>query len=172
MAISYKRRIRMIRAVRLEAGLYKDNVIAALLNMTPAGLAVLKQDPEYSEVRLQVLTGVVSDAEKTLLEDTRYKHEQLRELIPQAFQNLYDLARSQNEHIKLKASTEILDREGTMSKVSRIGLAMPDQGGAGTTIDDEVATNLLRISHLQAERAKKDAENAGTEPSKGSTTIQ
>ena len=135
MAKSYKRHIRMIQAVRLEAMLYKDAEIALFLKMSPAGLAQLKMDPDYIALRTQVQTGVVCEAEKALLTDTEYKHELIRDMVPQALQGLYDCARSANEHVKLKAAAEILDREGTMAKVSRIGLATSEQGGFGTSID-------------------------------------
>jgi hypothetical protein len=107
-----------------------------------------------------------------MIASMEYKHERMRAMIPQALQNLYDLARSSNENVKLKATAEILDREGTMAKVSRIGLATQDQGGVGTVIDDEIASNLLGIQKIQAERAEKSAKEAKTVAETGSTTIQ
>jgi hypothetical protein len=169
MAKQFKRQIRMIRAVRLEAALYKDAEIAAFLKMSPMGLAQLKMDPDYIALRIQIQSGVVSDAEKELLKDTEYKYEMLRDMVPLALQGLYDAARSTNMHVKLKAAAEILDREGTMAKVSRIGLASQEQGGAGTSIDDEIAANLLDIKKIQEERAKKEQE---VREIPGPTTIQ
>jgi hypothetical protein len=153
----------MLQAVQLEAQLYKDAEIAEFLKMTPAGLAVLKQDPDYVALRVQVRTGVTSEAEKQFLKDLEYKHDRLRDMVPLALQGLYDAARSKNEHVKLKAAAEILDREGTMAKVSRIGLASEEQGGVGTTIDNEVAAQLLEIRKIQLERAAKDAEKPITD---------
>lgn len=169
---SFKRRIRMEQAARLEGQLYKDAEIAQFLDMTVAGLAQLKADPEYAIVRMEVLTGVVSTVQEEMIASMEYKHERMRAMIPQALQNLYDLARSSNENVKLKATAEILDREGTMAKVSRIGLATQDQGGVGTVIDDEIASNLLGIQKIQAERAEKSAKEAKTVAEAGSTTIQ
>jgi hypothetical protein len=147
----------MLQAVQLEAQLYKDAEIAAFLDMTPGGLAQLKLDPEYVRLRTQVRTGVTTETEKQFLKDLEYKHDRLRDMVPLALQGLYDAARSKNEHVKLKAAAEILDREGTMAKVSRIGLATEEQGGVGTSIDDEIATKMLEIRKLQAERAAKEA---------------
>jgi len=169
---SFKRRIRMEQAARLEGQLYKDAEIAQFLDMTVAGLAQLKADPEYAIVRMEVLTGVVSTVQEEMIASMEYKHERMRAMIPQALQNLYDLARSSNENVKLKATAEILDREGTMAKVSRIGLATQDQGGVGTVLDDEIASNLLGIQKIQAERAEKSAKEAKTVAEAGSTTIQ
>ena len=119
MAKSFKRQIRIEQACRLEAALYKDAEIAEFLGLTQAGLAQLKMDPEYNEFRMQMRSGVVSRAEQELLKDQEYKYEKIRNLVPQALQNLYELAKSGNEHVKLRATTEILDREGTMAKVTR-----------------------------------------------------
>jgi len=157
----FKHYIRMARAAQLEAALYKDSEIAEFLNLSLAGLATLKQDPEYGRIRIAVRTGVVTDAEEELIQDQKYKYERLRNMVPLALQGLFDAARSSNEHVKVKACSEILDREGTLAKVSRIGLATDEQGGVGTVIDDEIAQNLLEIKKIQAERAKdkdKDAE--------------
>lgn len=162
----------MIQAVRLEAALYKDPEIAAFLKMTPAGLAQMKMDPEYDIMRMQVASGVASSAEEELLKDQEYKYEQLRNLVPQALTNLFDLARSQNEHIKLKATSEILDREGTIAKVSRIGFAMPEQGGVATTIDNEIASNLTNLLKIEAERHRKSQETAAKIMDSGSQTVQ
>jgi len=172
MSKSFKRHIRMIHAARLEAQLYRDSEIAIFLKMTPAGLAQLKMDPDYQAIRTQVATGVISEAEQALINDTEYKHQLIRDMVPAALQGLYDCARSANEHIKLKAAAEILDREGTMAKVSRIGLATGEQGGFGTSIDDEIATNLLDIKKIQEERAKKGSEISLETPTGGSTTVQ
>jgi len=172
---SFKRRVRMLRAARLEAALYKDPEIAAFLNLSLAGLAQMKADPEYAAIRMQVLTGVVSDAEKELIRDTEYKHELLRDLVPAALRNLFDLANSQNESIKLKATAEILDREGTMAKVSRIGLATADQGGIGNSIDDETAANLVTaLNNLKNQRVQEEEDGISSTKGQtaGSTTIQ
>lgn len=169
---SFKRQIRMQRAINLEKALYKDAEIAVFLGITPAGLAQMKADPEYVLLRMQAMSGVITEAEELYLKEAEYKHDQLRALVPQALQNLFDLARSQNEHVKLKATSEILDREGTLAKVSRIGLATADQGGAGTVIDDEIANNLLNIQKIQTERAAQSAKAAETIAKNESTTIQ
>ena len=89
----------MLQAVQLEALFYKDAVIAEFLEMTPAGLAQLKLDPEYIRLRMQKETGVATEAEENYLKEQEYKHDRVRAMVPQALQNLYDLARSQNEHI-------------------------------------------------------------------------
>ena len=175
MAKSFKRRIRMIRAVRLEAALYKDPEIAAFLNLTPAGLAQMKGDPEYDALRMQVMSGVVTDAEKELLKDTEYKHEMLREMVPTALRNLFDLANSNNDNIKLKATAEILDREGTMSKVSRIGLTTSNVDGVSTQIDDDTAISLVNaLQALKNQRVQeaKDASSLSEDSPTLSTKVQ
>jgi len=76
-------------------------------------------------------------------------------MIPVALDGLMELAQQRkNERVRLAACSEIMDRDGRLAKVQRIGLPTEDQGGIGASIDDETADAL--VSALKT--AKKVAE--------------
>ena len=100
-----------------------------------------------------------------LVDDIEYHKQRVREMLPVALDGLYELAvQSKNERIKLAACESIIDREGQHAKVSRIGLPTQAQGGIGTKIDDEIASNLA-TALLAAEMHRKQAEQNGTKAS-------
>jgi hypothetical protein len=173
MAKNYRRIIKMEYVARMEAKMLPDQTIADSLGMSYAGLAQLKQDPDYNAVRARVKNTAIGAFDVDLIDDIKYQHEQLRAMVPQALQNLFKLAtESKNEKTIMAASTEILDREGHLAKVSRIGLATDQQGSVANQKDDEIANSLLNIRKIQEERAKKDDAKDLAAADTVSTTIQ
>lgn len=158
MAKAYKRLIRIEKAVRLEACLYTDAEIAQHLNLTPAGLAQVKLDPDYDSVRRRIRDGIASETDNIISREGDYVRDRIREMVPAALDSLYKAAISNNEHIRLRAATQILNRDGRVAEVSRIGLPTEDQGGAGTKIDDDIAAALTGIMKLQKEREEKEQQ--------------
>lgn len=142
MAKSFKRVIHMEKAARLESLGWKDAEIARQIGLTPAGLAMVKQDVDYPSVRDRIKTGVISQLDEQLKDDMDYQRERIRGMMPVALDGLYESAiQTKNERIRLAACAEILDRDGRLAKVSRVGLPTEDQGGVGI-IDDETADAL------------------------------
>lgn len=176
MAKAFKRLIRMEKAARLEALLYTDAEIAQHLNLTPAGLAQVKLDPDYESVRRRLKDGIASETDNIIAREGEYVRDRIRDMVPAALDSLYRAAISNNEHIRLRAATQILNRDGRVAEVSRIGLPTEDQGGAGTKIDDDIASALISVAKLQRDREEKErqieAENAFKNSNEGSSSIQ
>jgi len=179
MAIQFKRYVKMERAVRLEALGKTDAEIAFHLSMSQAGLAQLKRDPQYSQIRTRVATGVISEADSELSNDLKLQRQRVRDLVPLALDALYDAVTCTDRKIKLSAASQILNRDGRLAEVSRIGLPTEDQGGAGNITDHQTAADLvaaLEKSRKIAEQAKLSLINVAEENPEssvqGSTLVQ
>lgn len=118
--------------------------VAQHVGVAEQTLAQWKVDPEWTNLHNQITTGILSSIDADLAEDITHQRLTLKRLVPTAIQNLADLAlQSANPSIKLKASQEILDRDGNFAKVARVGLAMQGQGGVSDQKDDDVSRALL-----------------------------
>lgn len=132
----------------------KQSEVAAHIGIDIQTLSNWQKDPEWANLHNQITTGILSSVDADLAEDITHQRLTLKRLVPVAIQNLADMAlQSSNPNLKLKASLEILDRDGHMSKVQRIGLPAAEQGGVSDQKDDDVA-RALGEALLQA-RAKK-----------------
>lgn len=141
-----KNRIREEKVARLVAAGMSDADIAVAVNLTPAGLAQLKTRQSYQDIMLRVKEGVVSELDEMLT----YKASQLREYIednvPVALQAIVDtIQQTKDKKLRLAASETLLAIDGRFAKVSRTGVAMPEQGGVGDkfTEDDQIAATIL-----------------------------
>ena len=155
----------MEKAARLESLGWRDAEIARQLGITPAGLAMVKQDPDYASVRDRIKTGVCSLLDENLKDDLQFQREKIRSMMPVALDGMYELAiQTKNERVRLAACAEIMDRDGRMAKVSRIGLPTEDQGGVGQ-IDDETADALIIALRQTAKPVLPVQPNIKTKPS-------
>lgn len=143
----------MEKAVRLESLGLSDDKIAEHIGLSLSGLATMKTSPEYQATRTRMLVGVVGEYEEGLGEDLNYIRTKVRDHVPQALQVLIKSLDSPDEKFRLHAAESLLDRDGHMSKVSRIGLPAEDQGGSGSKIDSTIADGL--IATLNAINATK-----------------
>jgi len=134
----------------------KQAEVAKHIGVSPVTLSQWQTDPSWMDLHNQIVTGVLSHVDEDLAEDLTAQRLTLKRMIPLALQNLADLAlQSSNPAIKLKATQEILDREGNHAKVTRMGLATDSQGGVANHLDNEVALKLAEA--LLAARAASAA---------------
>lgn len=136
--ISWKaqRRIREIHAVRLAAADFyyalNPNVTAHLLNISPEDAAKARKHPSYLERIKELEQEDFSQLRKTMREDTERLRSAMSSLVPEAIEVMAKSLRSTDGQIALRAAQEVLDRDGTMPKVSRLQTtpaesdAMPD----------------------------------------------
>lgn len=142
----------------------KQSEVAAHIGVDIVTLSQWQAQQEWKDLHNQIVSGILSQIDAELAEDINHQRLSLKRLVPVAIQNLADLAlQSANPNIKLKASMEILDRDGNMAKVQRVGLATAEQGGVASQVDNEVAKLLGEA--LLAAKAKKDASKEPAQPS-------
>ena len=165
MATQFRRVLKMEHAARLEAQMVPDPQIAAQLGLSPAGLAQLKQDPDYNLVRTRILSGVISQLDEDLSKDIDYSRERIREMVPIALDGLYENAvQTADKKLRQTACEAILDRDGKLAKVSRIGLPTESQGGIGTKVDEDVANSLINLLVTTRQKQQAEQEDESQEP--------
>jgi len=123
--MSSKVRIRMEQIARLRVGGMKDAQIAALVGLTPAGVARIVGTPEYRELQETILTVHLANLDKALA------REDFTVAVRAAFNTLLE-ATTQRKDLKaaVSAAKEILDRDParTLTKDPQIesSVALPD----------------------------------------------
>lgn len=153
----------------------KQSEVAAHIGVDAQTLSTWQADPEWVNLHNQITTGILSQVDADLAEDITHQRLTLKRLVPLAIQNLADIAlQSANPNLKLKASLEILDREGHMSKVTRIGLPAEAQGGVSDQKDNDVAKALVEAmtQARAAQAASKPVEPVTIDSASPSGEVQ
>lgn len=135
-------------AARLELANPNLNLgdIARMVGISQSSFSLLRKTKIYGDIKQQYLLGILTPLNNQISDTYKTGRETLNLSVPVALQNLYALAlNAKDERVKLKASMEILDREGRHAKVSRIGMAAPEQNVA-TDEDNEEASSLIAAS--------------------------
>ncbi len=117
---TYKRRLKIERIARLTAAGYTDEEIGCALEITKVYVSMLRRTPEYIAILTEVNTGVISDLDSSLRKEILNVRAELLEMVPGAILALRDaLYDKTNPRMRLEAAKEILDREGSIVKVSK-----------------------------------------------------
>ena len=139
--------IKIMIACRLELanlGLTAPS-IARHLGISLPSFVRLKSLKEYQQMQSQLLTGILSPLDINLQTSYQFQRKILDSAVPSALENLVAIAAQKvDKKLQFEASKEILDRHGMHAKVSRQGLALPEQGGFATTEDNAIATALMK----------------------------
>lgn len=146
--VAAKTQLRMESAIRIEImnPHYNDAQIAACIGLSPQGYAQMKLRPEFKILQAQIRSGFVQSLDTGVREKAESFKSKLDALVPTALENLAQAAmQKMDKNLQHKATVEILDRCGYLSKVSRIGLPTPNQGGVTglSDKDEEIADKLI-----------------------------
>lgn len=115
-----RRAMRMERMARFELAGYTDVEIAMCIGVTRQYVSVLRSTPEYISRRMQLATGVISSVTGNMEDDIQASTDQLKQMVPGALLALRNAMLDQsNPKLRFEAAKEILDREGTLAKVSK-----------------------------------------------------
>lgn len=157
--MQFKRYMRMEKIARLELGGYTEDEIAFSQRITKVRVNQIKRTPEYIAIRMQVATGVVSECDKNMMEDLNDNHAVLREMVPEALLAVRDaLLDKANPALRLRAAQDLLDREGTLAKISKTEIKTKidydynqHDAVAGSLLDALKETEAQRNSSSQLE---------------------
>jgi hypothetical protein len=112
--------MRCERIARLELANFTEAEIAFSQGISVVRVNQLKRTPEYIAIRLQCATGIVSQADRQMMEDIDTNHQMVKDMVPEALVALRDtLLDRNNPALRLRAAQDLLDREGTLAKVSK-----------------------------------------------------
>lgn len=128
-----------------------DDAIAMHLGVRVAVFRRLKKVKMYQQIKSQLLTGILAPLDEDLNNNYNVNKRRLASAVPMALENLMALASQKvDKALQLKASQDLLDREGSFAKVSRQNVTVVDKNQASTPEDDAVAAEILhaaRASH-------------------------
>lgn len=149
LGITHKKAMRLERAVRLalDPRGFSLEEIALMIGVAPITVAQWRMTPHYQAKMIELRTGVISEYDRVLRESVDASRDELTSMRPVALQNLRTLALSNNETIKLKASMEILDRDGHFAKVSKTSVAVTTT--PNTTKLDQIGLELHALLNSQ-----------------------
>lgn len=134
-SVNYKTVLRIEQAVFLESKGFSDADIAKHIGLTTGGLATLKRNPLYASVRIRTATGTIGELQQGLADNADYLRDRLKAMLPKALDNIQEAINSPDPKRKDTMSLEVLDRDGHLAKVSRIGLPTESQGGSGVNFE-------------------------------------
>jgi hypothetical protein len=119
--------------------------VAQLAGISGQRYVQLKNTTLYRQIQNQYMTGVVLPSLDEKVRDVLGSASAtLKFAVPAAMQELARQAlMAKDDRVRNKACNDILDRDGHFAKVTRVGVATEDQGGAGTTKDEDVAAKLI-----------------------------
>ena len=123
--------MRMEKIARLEVKGLSDQDIADYLDLTLGGVQNIKQDLNYKQVRTRIATGILSSFDEELAKDFNSSYERIQEALPHALSKLIEHIDHPDAKVSMHAIESLLDRDGRLAKVHRMGLPTADQGGAG-----------------------------------------
>lgn len=172
-----RRHMKMERIARFELAGYSDIEIALVVGITKTYVSMLRQTPEYMSIRVSVASGVLGSLTNDMDEDIKASQDQLKQMVPSAVLALRNTLHSSNEKLRLDAAKEIMDREGTLAKVSKTEIKktnifdfnandaiMPDLLSALNSTTRETVDALLReedfVTEGKAKIATQDEINA------------
>jgi hypothetical protein len=142
--------------IRLELAnpLLNTTEIAKLAGVPLGRYATFKKQPLYIQLHNQYLTGVITRLDKKVDHNLNLTQETLKFAVPIAMQAILKQAMQEKDlRIQNKACNDILDRDGHFAKVSRIGLATKDQGGAVAVEDKDNTVAQELIAALAANKS-------------------
>lgn len=150
-----KQEVRRYKAAYMAcASVYTDAEIAAVIGLTLAGLDQMKLTPEYKEILLNIKEGVIREVDLELGHDIKAMRARIKDNLPAAVSTIIHAA-TQRKDLKLavSASETLIAMDGNFAPVKRVGVPLPEQGGAGimTQEDADIASALgLAISSQPA----------------------
>lgn len=142
--MTWKRRMRVYKAAQLTAlGHLSDNEIASHIGITQPALSVLKTTKEFQSAMIALATGIVDQETAAICQNIETQREMIASMVPAALMQLQKFSLSARPEIALKASLEILDRDGKHSKVSRTSVSIENHIDLSAT--NVIGNNILNI---------------------------
>jgi len=157
----FRRHLRMEQAARLEAsGQFSNNEIANILGVQLPTLHQMKAQPEYLIKRAELATGVIVDLQEGLRADADNLRREIQDMLPSALRTLRNAVQRgavnnapiNDIKVGMEAAKEIMDREGTFSKVSKSEIKIKE--APNLSVFEQTETDLLKL--LQDAQAARE----------------
>lgn len=150
--MGWKRRMRVTKAAQLQAlGVLNDSEIARQIGITQPAFSVLKTTSEFKRQMITLATGIIDQETTAICRNVEVQREMIADMVPEALMQLRKFALHTKPEIALKASLEILDRDGRHSKVSRTSVTVENHIDLSTV--NATGNNILNILRQAAPSA-------------------
>lgn len=146
LKMTWKRALKIERIARLSADPagYSNEQIANMLGCNKQTIVLIRQLPEYHAKMLEIASGVVSVYDQQLRENVDNMRAELKSMVPSSMMVIRDsLLGKYGNQIRFKAAQEVMDREGTLAKVSKSSVAVEVK--PNMVVDPEIASNLMQL---------------------------
>lgn len=132
---TWKRKIRIEKVARLSKdAIFSNEQIANHLGVHVQTIISIKATAEYQAKMMELVTGVMQTLDTDLETMKQQSMEELAAMLPTALFQLRSCLLSNNPNIKMKAIETVLDREGTLAKISK------------STVKHEVGVDLAKTN--------------------------
>lgn len=159
--MQYMRYMRMEKIVRLELAHYSEADIAFHQGISVVRVNQIKRTPEYIALRAQIGSGLVSEADRQMFEDEANLSGMVRQMVPEALLAVRNaILNNQNPALQLKAAQDLLDREGTLAKVSRTEIKTKIEYDFDQH-EDTANSLLAALKQNEAQRSQPSLEDLG-----------
>jgi hypothetical protein len=123
---------RLETIVRLENAGFTPQQMAPMLGVSIPRIKSILQTPAYLNARIKITHGIIVDHDASLAEIKSQRREMLTQMLPAAFQVLANELLSSGVTIaerkhKVAVAQDLLDREGSLAKISRAEVKPVDQ---------------------------------------------
>lgn len=154
----WRRLLRIDRAAWLTVKGIDNHTIANQIGIHVQTLIYLKQTPEFKAKMVEYQTGIVSQHNIDIREDVEFQKAELDGMVPMALMKLRELALSSNQAIALKASQDILQRQGDHAIVSRSKIDIREQ--IDLTATNKVSESILDVLRAQPSPAAPSQQDS------------
>jgi hypothetical protein len=124
---NWRKLLKIKTVAQLESNLYSDDEIAIYIGCTPQYVRMLKNTPEYISARISASTGMLAQTERKALETLDDRRAAMDDMVPEALVAIRNaILDHSNPTLQLKASQDLLDRQGDLAKVSKTEVKLPN----------------------------------------------
>lgn len=120
--------------------------VAQLAGIKQTRFAIIRANPLYTQIKNRYMTGLLTKLDHQVSDNYKLSKSTLEFAVPLALQGLVKQAiSSSDERVRNKACNDILDREGSFAKVTRMKLQTTvAEKQAGDEKDQETANELAK----------------------------
>lgn len=163
LKMTWKRALKIERIARLSldpAG-YSLEQIANAMGCHKQTVVYIRQLPAYHAKMLELSSGILSAHDAELRTDIDNMRSELRSMVPSSMMVIRDaLLNKRNPNLQFKAALEIMDREGTLAKVSKTSVQVETK--PAMEVDATVASNLMQLLASAPRSTGPDSISAAT----------
>lgn len=146
LKMTWKRAMKIEKVARLTlhpAG-YSNEQIANFLGCDKQTVVLIRQIPQYHAKMIELQTGLTSSWDAEIRTDTEAARAELRSMLPGSMMVIRDAIQGKfGSALQFKAAQEVMDREGTLAKVSKSSVSVETK--PNMVSDPNVVANLMSL---------------------------